>query len=127
MQINGEESFTIDYEKLSAPKEVSSVPFGERIKINAEVTERATGTKEVAIDKSVQIVETPFTISFGKTMKYFKPGIVFGVGVFCDFYTLYKSFIAFIDKSLQGSRFLIFHLFTFGLMYNFFKVFILFR
>ena len=91
LQINGEESFTIDYEKLSVPKEVSSVPFGERIKIIAEVTERATGTKEVAIDASVQILKIPFTISFGKTMKYFKPGIVFDVGVFCNFDMLYNN------------------------------------
>ena len=63
------------------PKEISKLPFGERLKVIAEVTERSTGTKEQAIDQSIKIVETPFSLSFDKTAKYFKPGINLNVGV----------------------------------------------
>ena len=69
------------------PKEISSMPFGSKLKILAEVTERATGTKEFATDNSVHIVKSPFIISFEKTAKYFKPGINFKVVV------LYNCFI----------------------------------
>lgn len=57
------------------------MPYGDRLKIIAEVTERATGTKQQAIDQSIQIVKTPFTVSFEKTARYFKPGIIFNVAV----------------------------------------------
>lgn len=74
------------------PKELISTPYGDRIKIIAEVTERATGTKEIAVDNSVKIVKTPFIISFEKTMKYFKPGIVFKVGVLYSIFPFHEKF-----------------------------------
>lgn len=56
---------------------IQKFPIGQRLQIEAEVVEKATGRKEKAIDNSIYFVESPFIINFDKTPKFFKPGLPF--------------------------------------------------
>ncbi len=50
------------------------------------VTEGATGTMQAATDSSTVLVDTPYTISFENTVKYFKPAVSFRVKVSYRYY-----------------------------------------
>eukprot|EP00795_Rhopilema_esculentum_P010956 gene10956-19791_t len=79
LPIRGESVSSVRVGKLVAPKEIPSFPAGQRLKIKAEVTEDATGTKLRAKPVFVHIVKSPYTISFEKSPRFFKPSVSFRV------------------------------------------------
>ena len=81
LQILGETVSSVGVGKLVAPKEIPSFPAGQRLKIKAEVTEDATGTKLRAKPVFIHIVKSPYTISFEKSPRFFKPSVSFRVTV----------------------------------------------
>ncbi|RMX42632.1 hypothetical protein pdam_00010273 [Pocillopora damicornis] len=56
-------------------------PEGGRLHVQADVTERATGEKETAVDKSCKFTSNPYLVEIIDTPKYFKPGMPFTVKV----------------------------------------------
>ena len=52
-------------------------PEGKRLRLEAEVTERATGKKGRAVNSETYFTRTPFRVTFQNTPHFFKPGMPF--------------------------------------------------
>ncbi|XP_013420336.1 venom factor isoform X1 [Lingula anatina] len=79
--VNGEVSWEVSTQYIRDLGEDFWFPDGARFYIHAEVTERATGKKEIKEDSSAQFVRSPYYLDFKRTNRYFKPGLPFDAKV----------------------------------------------
>ena len=49
-------------------------PEKSRLQVQVEVIEKATGSKESAVDNSCLFTSSPYLVEFRNTPNYFKPG-----------------------------------------------------
>ena len=78
-QLDGSGNTTLT-EKVQTIKDLPGniwFPEKSRLHVQVEVIERATGSKESAVDNSCLFTSSPYIVEFKNTPNYFKPGFPF--------------------------------------------------